>query len=889
MTSQEIRRSFVDFFVGKGHAHLPSASLVPDAMSSTLFTIAGMEPFVGVFLGNEAAPAPRVVTVQRCLRVAGGKNDLENVGRSGRHGTFLEMLGNFSFGDYYKREAIAWAWEYLTKDLRISPDRLHATVYVDDEEAERIWLEQIGLVRERVTRRREDNFWDMGPTGPCGPCSEIFYDLGPQAGCKKPTCGVGCADCERYVEIWNLVFQQYDRDASGAMHPLPKQCIDTGMGFERLCMVLAGATSIFDTDLYLDIIRELPPDGETQLAQAERAVHRRIIADHARAAVFMVADGIAPSNTDRGYVLRFLTRRAIRSGRLLGLPDGFFSRLAPAVIRTLVDGYPELASARERVGGVLEAEERLFDKTLARGSQRLAAIVETRKRDGATEISGRDVFELHDTYGFPPELTAEIARDAQLSVDMAGYRAAMDEQRERARRDSKSKRAEVRVSTPEASHRAGADSAAAGDSLFVGSTNLETTARVVALYDDKGAPVNVLSAGAGGAVVLDRTPFYAERGGQMGDRGVLARGTAAFGVTDTYYQDKTYRRIFHAGSMRSRGMSVGDVVEAIVDPAWRREIRRHHSVTHLLQRALKDVVGELVAQRGSQVYPDRTRFDFDAPGALSKIERSQVASRVNELIRADYHIVEDEMPFGQAVARGAIYMKGERYGDVVRVVQFGPSIELCGGTHVASTGEIGHFVLLGDSAIGAGIRRVEGVVSESADRFVERVRSAVDDVGHLLSAPPEKITAAAEKFAERQRELEKQIAALRAELAAAAASQYLAAAKEKHGIKYLAVRAPHDGSIGVKELSESLRSQWPSGVIAVAHAAADKVSIVVTASADAVERGISAKDVLAAMLGHVDGKGGGSPAAASGGGKNPAGLDAALAAIEGAIDKARHA
>jgi len=865
MTSQEIRRSFVDFFIAKGHKHVPSASLVPDEFSTTLFTIAGMEPFVDVFLGNEPAPAPRVVSVQRCLRVAGGKNDIDNVGRSGRHATFLEMLGNFSFGDYYKRDAIAWAWEYLTKTLGLAADRLSATVYVDDDEAAHIWRHDIGLPAERVTREREDNFWDMGPTGPCGPCSEIHYDG---------------------VELWNLVFQQFDRDATGKLHPLPKPCIDTGMGFERLCMVLAGKTSIFETDLYQDVIAALPPDGDVRRSADERAVHRRIIADHARAATFMVADGIVPSNSDRGYVLRFLTRRAIRSGRVIGMPAGFFSRLAPAVVRTLADGYPDLRDAVAQVSGTLEAEERLFEKTLARGSQRLAVLLEERKKSGQAVLDGRAVFELHDTFGFPPELTVEIAAEAGCSVEMAGYRAAMEEQRKRAREDAQSKRAEVRVKSGVAPTDSSAAEHLAGvDSAFVGYAKLEATAKVAALFDASGAAARSLDAGQSGIVVLDATPFYAERGGQMGDRGAIACGGAAFAVTNVYYQDKSYRRIFHSGAMRTGSIAVGDEVSAIVDPAWRREIRRHHSATHLLQRALKEVLGESVAQRGSQVYPDRTRFDFDSPvGHLTKEHRAQVSGRVNELIRADYHVKEfTDVAFGEAVAMGAIYMKGENYGERVRVVQFGPSIELCGGTHVASTGEIGHFVLLAESAIGAGIRRVEGVVSESADRYVERMRSTVEDVGSALTAPAEKLSEAAARLAQRQRDLEKQIAALKAEIGVARAADYLAGVRTAGDIPFLTVRAPADGASGAKDIAEFIRARWPAGVLAVAETAGEKVSILVTVSADLVKRGISAKELLSAMLAHVEGKGGGSAAAAQGGGKNPAGLDAAFAAVETAL------
>ncbi|MBV8172556.1 MAG: alanine--tRNA ligase, partial [Candidatus Eremiobacteraeota bacterium] len=798
----------------------------------------------------------------------------------GRHGTFLEMLGNFSFGDYYKREAIAWAWEYLTRTLSLPADKLYATVYVDDDEAAQMWRQEIGLAPERVTRFREDNFWDMGPTGPCGPCSEIFYDLGAAVGCGKPACGPGCPDCNRYIEVWNLVFQQYDRDASGTMHPLPKKCIDTGMGFERLCMVLAGKTSIFDTDLYQTIIAALPRVSNTieKKLGEETHVHQRIIADHARACMFLVADGVTPSNTDRGYVLRFLARRAIRSGKLLGFADGFFSRLMPAVVESLASGYPELRAASERVQRTLEAEERQFGTTLARGSALLTERLNARKSGGGRVLPGDDAFELYDTYGFPVDLTREIAAEDGISIDMAGYHAAMEAQRDRARADALAKRGEVRVARPIAE--------TAERSNFVGYESLEAKATVVALFDRDGTPVQRLEPDAHGALVLDQTPFYAEKGGQSGDRGVIATAGASFDVRDTQYEDKTQRRIVHRGVVRAGGFAIGDHVEAIVDPHWRREIRRHHTVTHLLQRALKEVLGDSVAQRGSAVFPERTRFDFDSPvGALSRPVRSQVSGRVNELIRSDYHVVEESMPFAQAIARGAVYMKGENYGDVVRVVTFGPSVELCGGTHVASTGEIGHFVLLGESAIGAGIRRVEGVVSESADRYVASVQDRIDEVGSALSTSAEHVPEAVERLTTRQRELERKVETLQLQLAAQHAGDYAAAAKEVAGVRFVAIEND-DATIGARDLAESIRDKLPDGVIVIATPSNGKVSLVVAAGAGAAQKGVSAKDVLAELMPHIDGKGGGNPAIAQGAGKNASGIGAALAAVPAAIEKA---
>ncbi|HXW77364.1 MAG TPA: alanine--tRNA ligase, partial [Candidatus Eremiobacteraceae bacterium] len=700
--------------------------------------------------------------------------------------------------------------------------------------------------------------------------------------CGKPTCGVGCPDCNRYTEFWNLVFQQYDRDASGQLHPLPRPCIDTGMGLERLCAILAGKTSIFETDVYLDIIATLPHDPADD-AEGERAVHRRIIADHARAATFLVADGVTPSNTDRGYVLRFLTRRAIRSGKLLGYEDGFFARLAPVVIATLVDGYPELRGEDERIVRVLENEERQFGRTLARGSVMLAGLLDALEpREGKKVLPGSAVFELHDTYGFPPELTAEIAHDAGVETDLAGYREAMREQRDRARRDAAAKRAEVRV---EAAPAAGAEATA-----FAGYDSLDMRARIVAMFDSAGNAVPAIEAGAKASIVLDRTTFYAERGGQAGDRGVLADGNNVFEVLDTVYADKTHRRIVHAGSLRSGTLRVGDAVSAMVDPWWRREIRRHHTVTHLLQRALKDVAGDAVAQRGSAVFADRTRFDFDSPvGALAKDQRAQVVARVNDLIRGDYHVDVETIPFAEAVARGAVYMKGEQYGDVVRVVRFGPSVELCGGTHVASTGEIGHFVLLHESAIGAGIRRVEGLVSEAADAFVDRLRDAAEEAGSALTATIDQLPESAARLARERRDLEKRVAALSLQLAASRAADLIAGAKSVDGIPYLAVRASGDDGIGVRELAESIRARWPSGILAVAGADDGKVSLVVSASDDLAKRGITARAVLSAIAPLVDGKGGGTPTLAQGGGRNPAGIDAAFAALPDAIKAAARA
>ncbi|MDE2571966.1 MAG: alanine--tRNA ligase, partial [bacterium] len=549
MNSQTLRRAWIEFFESKGHKHLPGATLVPEAMSTTLFTIAGMEPFVPVFLGEAPAPSPRVVTVQRCLRVAGAKSDIENVGRTGRHGTFLEMLGNFSFGDYYKREAIGWAWEFVTERLKLEKSRLYVTVHTSDDEAQDIWEREIGLPPDRITRWDEDNFWTMGPTGPCGPCSEIFYDLGPDAASGPGDDGPNKGD--RFLEIWNLVFQQYNRTPDGKLHELPKKSIDTGAGLERVLSAVSGKRSMYETDLFEDIVAAQPAVGQTSLSSDEQLVRRRIIADHIRAITFLIADGVYPSNTDRGYVLRFLTRRAIRNGRLLGFPDGFLTELVPAVVTSLEDGYAELPEAQPRVMAALAQEEQQFDRTLARGSAMLAEEIAGARRAGKSALSGPVVFTLHDTHGFPAELTREIAGEQGLAVDMGGFERLMEQQRERARADASAKRAVVQV---------GEGEIASYESEFVGYGGLETDGKVVAIVKD-GQPAQLLQAGERGQLVLDATSFYAEKGGQIGDHGTITTNTACFDVEDTQLVGEA---IAHSGELRSGTIKLGQRVHTAV-------------------------------------------------------------------------------------------------------------------------------------------------------------------------------------------------------------------------------------------------------------------------------------------------------------------------------------
>jgi alanyl-tRNA synthetase len=870
-SSQELRRSFVDFFISKGHKQVPGASLVPGEMSTTLFTIAGMEPFVPAFLGEVPPPAPRAVSVQRCLRVAGAKSDIENVGRTGRHGTFLEMLGNFSFGDYYKREAILWAWEYLTKTLALDPSKLYVTVHVSDDEAQRLWETEVGLAPERITRFDEDNFWTMGATGPCGPSSEVFYDTGPEHALGPDDTGPNLGN--RYVEVWNLVFQQYNRAADGALTELRTKNIDTGAGFERLLAVANGKASMYETDLFTDLVDAQPPVGHTTLAPDEQLVRRRIIADHARATTFLIADGVYPSNTDRGYVLRFLLRRAIRNGKLLGYPSGFMTALVPAVVRSLESGYPELRAALPRIEQAIGAEEIAFNRTLERGSEMLARLIDVARHAGKV-LDGDDVFTLHDTYGFPSELTREIAAEAGIAIDTSGFEAAMDAQRERARADARSKRAVVSVAEVPAI-----------TSEFSGYEGLEDDGTVVSILHD-GEAVDHLDDGDEAQLVLDRTSFYAEKGGQIGDRGVIellgpGGASATFRVLDTQYVGDA---IAHRGILGGGPIVVGDRVHTAVDPGWREEIRRHHTSAHLLQRALKDVLGDEVTQAGSWVGIDRMRFDFRSPsGGLTPGQKRDVVARVNAMIREDHHAVTTVMSQADAAASGAISMAGEKYGDRVRVVAFGPAVEFCGGTHAHTTGELGMFIILSESSIGSGIRRIEAVVSKAAESYALDQQELVGALAEQLSAKPAELGERVERLQNDVRDMQRSLAEIKARMAAADASSYVESAETLGATKAVSAVVREANAEALRALAAAIRQKLPSGVIALAGVDGDNVSLLVTASDDAVKAGVHAGNLLKAAAPFVEGKGGGQAAQAQGGGKKPSGAEAALDAIRQAL------
>ena len=884
MKSQELRQAWIDFWVGKEHKLLAPASLVPHEMSTTLFTIAGMEQFVPVFLGEQPAPAPRVVTVQRCLRVAGAKSDIESVGRTGRHGTFLEMLGNFSFGDYYKREAIVWAWEFVTQVLGLDPQRLYVTVHTDDDEAARIWAGDVGLLPERITRFDEDNFWTMGATGPCGPCTEIFYDTGAEhasdAGDTGPNRG------NRYVEIWNVVFQQYNRTSDGKLEDLPRKSIDTGAGLERMLAVCNGFASMYQTDLFTDLVVAQPAIGRTTLEQREQRARQNIIADHLRSATFLINDGVYPSNTDRGFVLRFLIRRAIRNGRLLGYPDGFFSELVPAAVKSLEPGYPELRESAARITAALRQEEQTFDRTLERGMTMLERVIDEATQRPGRVIGGEEAFLLHDTFGFPLELTREIAGERGAVVDAVAFDRLMEEQRERARRDAAAKRDVVALT----------DLPAISSSFTGYDEGLEADGEVVAALKE-GKSVVSLSQGDEGVLILDRTPFYAERGGQIGDRGritstgsVQANSTdsvqatstgSVFEVRDTQYMGEA---IAHYGSVVEGEFAAGDRVRAGVLESWRREIRRHHTSAHLLQRALKDVLGDEVNQAGSWVGIDRMRFDFRWPkGALTPEQRRAVAHRVNEMIRDDAHLVTRVLPLEEARKTGAIWMAGEKYGDMIRVVEAGPSIEFCGGTHSHSTGELGLFVILSESSIGSGIRRIESCVSAAAEEYVNKQSDLIGTLSASMSASPDELL---ERFERMQRDLKQMqtaVGQLRARFAAADADAYVAKAERKGDRAFVGAVLHEANGEALRHLNTAIRNRFRSGVVALAGIDNGTVSLLVSASEDLIGDGIHAGKLVKLAAPLVAGKGGGQAALAQGGGSDGAGAEAALQAIRDAV------
>jgi alanyl-tRNA synthetase len=860
LTSSEIRASFLEFFRKNGHAVLPSSSLVPANDPTLLFTNAGMVQFKELFLGKEVRDYSRAATSQRCVRAGGKHNDLENVGYTARHHTFFEMLGNFSFGDYFKREAIHFAWNFVTGTLGIPKDRLWVTVFKEDDEAERIWTEEIGIDPTRCTRMGEkSNFWAMGDTGPCGPCSEIFYDHGAEIPGGPP--GSPDEDGDRYVEIWNLVFMQYDRSADGVLVPLPKPSVDTGMGLERVAAVMQGVHSNYEIDLFKSLIRAAAEATGTEDLEASSL---KVIADHIRACTFLIVDGVVPSNEGRGYVLRRIIRRAIRHGYQLGQTRPFFHKLVATLVREMGGYFTELVSGEARATQVLAQEETRFAETLVTGMALLNA--ETAKLNSSV-IPGETVFRLYDTYGFPADLTADVARERGLTIDQAGFDAAMEAQRGRAKAASKfgaENRNSIKLS---------------GKTDFHGYDSLEGAATVTALIFDR-AVVKVLHPGQEGQVVLDHTPFYAESGGQLGDAGLILKSQARFAVRDT---QKIGGSFSHIGVLESGELQVGDVVEAQVDQSRRQAIALNHSATHLLHAALRNVLGKHVQQKGSLVAPDRLRFDFSHGQALTANELHRVEEMVNAEIRANAPSETRVMALEEAVASGAMSLFGEKYDSDVRVLSLGDfSMELCGGTHVERVGDIGLFKITGESGVAAGVRRVEAITGAAAYEWVVRTDQVLRDVAAMLRGSREDVDEKVRDLVERSKRLEKEVQQLKSKLASGHGGDLSAQATDVGGVKVLAAQIDGADARSLRDAVDQLKSKLGSSVIVLASVQEGKVVLVAGVSEDLLAR-MKAGDIAAIVAAKVGGRGGGRADFAQAGGTQPENLAAALSGVESLV------
>jgi len=860
MTTSEIRASFLEFFRKNGHKVLPSSSLVPANDPTLLFTNAGMVQFKDLFLGKEVRDYSRAATAQRCVRAGGKHNDLENVGYTARHHTFFEMLGNFSFGDYFKREAIHFAWNFITGTLEIPKDRLWVTVYTEDDEAERIWVEEIGIDPKRCTRIGEkSNFWAMGDTGPCGPCSEIFYDHGSEIPGGPP--GTPDEDGDRYVEIWNLVFMQYDRASDGVLLPLPKPSVDTGLGLERVAAVMQGVHSNYDIDLFKSLIRAAADITGTEDLESSSL---RVIADHIRACTFLIIDGVVPSNEGRGYVLRRIIRRAIRHGYKLGQTQPFFHKLVPSLVREMGSYYSELLSGEARATQILAQEETRFAETLATGMALLDA--EAAKLTSSV-IPGETVFRLYDTYGFPADLTADVARERGLTIDQAGFDVAMEAQRGRARAASKFG-AELRDSVK-----------LSGRTDFSGYERLADGAQVTALIFD-GAIVDVLKTGQEGQVILDHTPFYAESGGQIGDTGILKSAGARFTVRDT---QKIGASFSHVGVLDSGEMHVGDVVAAQVDAERRKSIALNHSATHLLHAALRKILGTHVEQKGSLVAADRLRFDFSHTQALSQDELHRVEDLVNSAIRENATVETRVMALDEAVAAGAMSLFGEKYDSDVRVLSIGDfSMELCGGTHVERAGDIGLFKLTGESGVAAGVRRVEALTGRAAYEWVVHTDQVLRDIAAMLRGSRDDVDEKVRELVERSRRLEREVQQLKSKIASGHGGDLSSQAKDVGGVKVLAVQIDGADVRSLRDATDQLKSKLGSSVIVLASVLEGKVVLVAGVSDDLVAR-IKAGEIAGLVAAKVGGRGGGRADFAQAGGTQPENLGAALAGVESLV------
>ncbi|MFP4696763.1 alanine--tRNA ligase [Thiohalospira sp.] len=861
MRSADIRQTFLDFFAERGHQVVPSSPLVPENDPTLLFVNAGMVQFKETFLGHERRGYTRAVSSQRCVRAGGKHNDLENVGYTARHHTFFEMLGNFSFGDYFKREAIRYAWDLLTGPYGLPPERLWVTVYVDDDEAARIWLDEIGVDPARFSRiDGDDNFWSMGDTGPCGPCSEIFYDHGPEVPGGPP--GTPEEDGDRYVEIWNLVFMQYDRQADGTMTELPHPSVDTGMGLERLAAVLQGYQSNYDIDLFRHLM-EAAAEAAGVAYERDNS-HLKVIADHIRSVAFLIVDGVLPSNEGRGYVLRRIIRRAIRHGFQLGTREPFFHRMVAPLVAEMGEAYPELAEQADRVARILEKEEQRFAETLDAGMKHLEEAFAGLEGD---QLDGEVVFRLYDTYGFPADLTADIARERGVGVDIAGFEQHMEAQRERAR----------------AAGQFGIDYHAGihteAETEFLGYDALEAEGTVVALF--RGSePVDRLEAGEEGAVVLDRTPFYGESGGQVGDTGALTGSDARFEVRDT---QKAGNAHVHVGTLKLGQLAVGDTVRAGVTGERRASTAHNHSATHLLHAALRRVLGDHVQQKGSLVEPERLRFDFSHEAPLTADEIAEIEGLVNGQIRANTPVHTRVTSMDEARRMGAVALFGEKYGDTVRVLSMGEddfSVELCGGTHVARTGDIGLFKIVEEAGVSAGVRRIEAVTGEAAFRRLEEAEATLGRLAEKLKTDRNGVEARVEQLQERLRAAEKEAERLKDKLASSQGADLADQAEEMAGVKVLAARLEGADPKALRSTVDQLKQKLGSGVIVLGVPGDGKVNLAAGVTDDLTDR-IAAGELVNHVAAQVGGKGGGRADFAQAGGSQPEALGEALDSVRG--------
>ncbi|WP_280190379.1 alanine--tRNA ligase [Delftia sp. PS-11] len=861
-TVADIRKSFLDFFASKGHTIVESSPLVPGNDPTLMFTNSGMVQFKDVFLGTDKRSYTRATSVQTCLRAGGKHNDLENVGYTARHHTFFEMLGNWSFGDYFKRESLKWAWELLTEVYKLPKERLLATVYAEDDEAYDIWTQEIGLPPERVIRigdnkggrYKSDNFWMMADTGPCGPCSEIFYDHGPDVAGGPP--GSPEEDGDRFIEIWNNVFMQFDMDEQGNVKPLPAPCVDTGMGLERLAAILQHVHSNYEIDLFQALIQAAA--RETHTADLGNP-SLKVIADHIRATSFLVADGVIPSNEGRGYVQRRIVRRAIRHGYKLGQKTPFFHKLVNDLVAVMGDAYPKIREQQARITEVLKVEEERFFETLAHGME----ILDTALAGDAKVLPGDVAFKLHDTYGFPLDLTNDVCRERGVGVDEAGFQSAMDEQKNKARAAGKFKMDRALEYTGDAN-------------AFTGYQKLAEAARVVALYAE-GSAVEELKAGQSGVVVLDTTPFYAESGGQVGDQGVIGAAGGRFVVEDTL---KIKADVFgHHGVLESGSLKVGDTVQAEVDTQLRAATMRNHSVTHIMHKALREVLGGHVQQKGSLVNAERTRFDFAHNQPVTADEIREIERRVNAEILANTATDARVMDIESAKATGAMMLFGEKYGDSVRVLDIGSSRELCGGTHVQRTGDIGLFKVVAEGGVAAGVRRIEAVTGANALTYLQSLESTVDQAAAALKSPAAELNARIGGALEQIRALEKEVAALKGKLASSQGDELAGQAVEIKGIKVLAARLEGADAKTLRETMDKLKDKLGAAAIVLAAVDGDKVQLAAGVTKAETAR-IKAGELVNFVASQVGGKGGGKPDMAMAGGTDAAALPAALAGVQ---------